>query len=52
MVVVRDGSPATATLTAARGALSERHPVIRDVLNFSAFAGARSGTVGDALTME
>jgi hypothetical protein len=50
--MVRDSSPAAATLTAARGALSERRPVIKDVLSFSAFTGVRSGTADDTLTTE
>jgi hypothetical protein len=37
-------------LAAASGTLSERHPIVRDVLNFSALTGARSGTAGDPLT--
>jgi hypothetical protein len=49
-VMVRDSLPATATHAAARGTLSERRPVVKDVLSFSALIGARSGTAGDALT--
>jgi hypothetical protein len=50
--VTRDGSPAAATLAAARGALSERRPIANDVLNLSALTGARSRTAGDDLTMK
>jgi hypothetical protein len=50
--MVRDGSPAAATLTNARDALTKRRPVTKDVLNLSALTGARSGTSGDALTMK
>jgi hypothetical protein len=42
---MREGSPA-----AAHGALSERHPVIEDVLNLSALTGARLGMASDPLT--
>jgi hypothetical protein len=48
-VVTRDGSPAAATLTAVRGALSERHLVVAGVPNLSALASARAGTVGVTL---
>jgi hypothetical protein len=49
-VVVRDDSPATATLVAAHGTLSVCCPVGTDVLSFSALTGARLGTAGNALT--
>jgi hypothetical protein len=48
--MMRDGSPATAALAAARGTLSERRPVVADVLNFSALTSARAGTAGNPLT--
>jgi hypothetical protein len=41
---------AVATLATARGTLSERCPIVADVLNFSALTGARSGTADDPLT--
>jgi hypothetical protein len=40
--VTRDGSP-----DAARGTLSERRPVVVDVLNLSALTGDRAGMAGD-----
>jgi hypothetical protein len=43
--VARDSSPA-----AARDTLSERFPVVADVLNLSALTRVRSGTAGDPLT--
>jgi hypothetical protein len=49
-IMMRDGSPATAALAAARGTLSERRPVVTDVLNFSALTSARAGTAGNPLT--
>jgi hypothetical protein len=42
--------PTTATLATARNTLSERCPVIEDVLNFSALKEARAGTAGDPRT--
>jgi hypothetical protein len=50
VVVARDSLLATATLATARGALSERRPVVEDVLNLSALTSARSGTADDPLT--
>jgi hypothetical protein len=48
--VTHDGSTAVAALAAVRGTLSERRPVIADVLNLSALIGARAETVGVTLT--
>jgi hypothetical protein len=42
-VVTRDGSPAAAALTVACGTLSERRPIVVDVLNLSALTGVRAG---------
>jgi hypothetical protein len=51
-VVARDGSPTAAALAAAHDTLSERRPVVADVLDFGALTGARSGTASDPLTMK
>jgi hypothetical protein len=50
MVIMHDGSPAAAALTAVRGALSECCPVVAGVLNLSALADTREGKVGVTLS--
>jgi hypothetical protein len=47
--VPRGGSPVTAALPVARGALDERRLVGTDAPDLSALAGARAGTVGATL---
>jgi hypothetical protein len=46
---MHDSSPAADVLAVGRGTLSERRPIVADVLNLSTLAGARAGTVGDPL---
>jgi hypothetical protein len=45
-------SLAATMLSAARGALSEQHPVTSDIISLSALTGARARTAGDAVTVE
>jgi hypothetical protein len=49
-VVTRDSSPTAAGLAAVCGTLSERRPVIMDVLTLSALTGVREGTVDVTLS--
>jgi hypothetical protein len=50
--MARDGSPVATTLAAARSTLSERRPVVTDILKLSALTGARSRTAGDPLRIK
>jgi hypothetical protein len=49
-VVTHDGSPASTALAAVHDTLSERRPVVANVVNLSALTGARAGAVGVTLT--
>jgi hypothetical protein len=48
-VVTWDGSPTAVELATVRGTLSERLPIVADILNLSALTGTRAGTVGVTL---
>jgi hypothetical protein len=51
-VVTRDGSPTAVALAAGHDTLSERRPVIADVLNLSGLTSVRAGTVDDPLSIK